>query len=43
LVRAYDAIYVEAIQPANLSRRPAPKHDESRAATNTTEPARRLV
>jgi putative transposase len=28
LVRAYDAIYVEAIQPANLSRRPAPKQDE---------------
>jgi putative transposase len=24
LVRAYDVIYVEAIQPANLSRRPAP-------------------
>ena len=29
LVRAYDVIYVEAIQPANLSRRPAPKQDES--------------
>jgi putative transposase len=28
LVRAYDTIYVEAIQPANLSRRPAPKLDE---------------
>jgi putative transposase len=27
LVRAYDTIYVEAIQPANLSRRPAPKPD----------------
>jgi putative transposase len=27
LVRAYDTIYVEAIQPANLSRRPAPKQD----------------
>jgi len=27
LVRAYDPIYVEAIQPANLSRRPAPKSD----------------
>jgi putative transposase len=26
-VRAYDTIYVEAIQPANLSRRPAPKPD----------------
>jgi RNA polymerase sigma factor (sigma-70 family) len=25
LVRAYDVIYVEAIQPANLSRRPTPK------------------
>jgi putative transposase len=30
LVRAYDTIYVEAIQPANLSRRPAPKQDEKR-------------
>jgi putative transposase len=29
LVRAYDVIYVEAIQPANLSRRPAPKQDEN--------------
>jgi putative transposase len=29
LVRAYDTIYVEAIQPANLSRRPAPKPDEN--------------
>jgi IS605 OrfB family transposase len=29
LVRAYDTIYVEAIQPANLSRRPEPKPDES--------------
>jgi putative transposase len=31
LVRAYDMIYVEAIQPANLSRRPAPvpKPDEN--------------
>jgi putative transposase len=29
LVRAYDTIYVEAIQPANLSRRPAPKQDEN--------------
>jgi putative transposase len=28
LVRAYDTLYVEAIQPANLSRRPAPKQDE---------------
>jgi putative transposase len=28
LVRAYDVIYVEAIQAANLSRRPAPKPDE---------------
>jgi putative transposase len=28
LVRAYDTIYVEAIQPANLSHRPAPKQDE---------------
>jgi putative transposase len=28
LVRAYDTIYVEAIQLANLSRRPAPKQDE---------------
>jgi putative transposase len=28
LVRAYDTIYVEAIQPANVSRRPAPKQDE---------------
>jgi IS605 OrfB family transposase len=27
LVRAYDTIYVEAIQPANLSRRPAPRQD----------------
>jgi putative transposase len=30
LVRAYDTIYVEAIQPSNLSRRPAPKQDEHR-------------
>jgi putative transposase len=29
LVRAYDTVYVEAIQPANLSRRPAPKPDEN--------------
>jgi putative transposase len=29
LVRAYDAIYVEAIQPANVSRRPEPKPDAS--------------
>jgi len=29
LVRAYDVIYVEAIQPANLSRRPAPKQDKN--------------
>jgi putative transposase len=29
LVRAYDTIYVEAIRPANLSRRPAPKQDEN--------------
>jgi putative transposase len=29
LVRAYDTIYVEAIQPANFSRRPAPKQDEN--------------
>jgi putative transposase len=29
LVRQYDVIYVEAIQPANLSRRPAPKQDEN--------------
>ena len=28
LVRAYDTISVEAIQPAHLSRRPAPKQDE---------------
>jgi putative transposase len=28
-VRAYDTIYVEAIQPANLCRRPAPKQDEN--------------
>jgi putative transposase len=28
LVRAYDTIYVETIQPANLSRRPAPRPDE---------------
>jgi putative transposase len=28
LVRAYDTISVEAIQPANLSRRPAPQQDE---------------
>jgi putative transposase len=28
LLRAYDTIYVEAIQPANLSRGPAPKPDE---------------
>jgi putative transposase len=28
LVRAYDTIYVEAIQPANMIRRPAPKQDE---------------
>ena len=27
LVREYDTLYVEAIQPANLSRRPAPKPD----------------
>jgi putative transposase len=27
LVRQYDVLYVEAIQPANLSRRPAPKPD----------------
>ena len=27
LVRRYDTVYVEAIQPANLSRRPAPKPD----------------
>jgi putative transposase len=27
LVRAYDTIYVEAMQPANLSRRPTPKPD----------------
>jgi putative transposase len=30
LVRAYDTIYVEAIQPANLSRRPAPIPDGQR-------------
>ena len=29
LVRQYDAIYVEAIQPANVSRRPEPKPDEN--------------
>jgi putative transposase len=29
LVRRYDTIYVEAIQPSNLSRRPAPKQDEN--------------
>jgi putative transposase len=28
LVRHYDVLYVEAIAPANLSRRPAPKPDE---------------
>ena len=28
-MRQYDVIYVEAIQPANLSRRPAPKQDEN--------------
>jgi putative transposase len=28
LVRQSDVLYVEAIQPANLSRRPAPKQDE---------------
>src|SRR5262249_29125007 len=27
LVRQYDTIYIEAIQPANLSRRPAPRPD----------------
>jgi putative transposase len=26
-VRTYDTIYIEAIQPANLSRRPKPKLD----------------
>jgi putative transposase len=29
LVRQYDVIYVKAIQPANLSRRPAPKQGEN--------------
>jgi putative transposase len=29
LVRHYDTIYVEALQPANLSRRPAPQQDEN--------------
>ena len=29
LVRAYDTIYVEAIQPTNLSRRPAPVSDRT--------------
>jgi putative transposase len=29
LLREYDTIFVEAIQPANLSRRPAPKPDEN--------------
>jgi putative transposase len=29
LLRAYDVIYVEAIQAKNLSRRPAPKQDEN--------------
>ena len=29
LVHQYDVIYVEAIQPANLSRRPAPQQDEN--------------
>jgi putative transposase len=29
LVRQYDTIYVEAIRPANLNRRPAPKPDEN--------------
>jgi putative transposase len=29
LVREDDVLYVEAIQPANLSRRPAPKQDEN--------------
>jgi putative transposase len=28
LVRGYDVLYVEAIQPSHLSRRPAPKQDE---------------
>jgi len=31
LVGEYDVIYVEAIQPANVSRRPAPKQDENGA------------
>jgi putative transposase len=34
LVRAYDVIYVEAIQPANLSHRPAPKPDENGGYTH---------
>jgi putative transposase len=29
LLRQYDVVYVEAIQPANLSRRPAPVQDEN--------------
>jgi putative transposase len=29
LVRQYDVMYVEAVQPANLSRRPAPKPDSN--------------
>jgi hypothetical protein len=44
LVRAYDTIYVEAIQPANLSRRPAPKQDEhGNGGYAHNGPARRLV
>jgi putative transposase len=31
LVRQYDVIYVEALQPANLSRRPTPRPDENGA------------
>jgi hypothetical protein len=38
LVRRYDTIYVEAIQPANLSRRPAPIPDGN-GAMRTTGPA----
>jgi putative transposase len=40
LVRAYDTISVEAIQPANLSRRPAPKPDEKGNGTYTHNGAR---
>jgi putative transposase len=35
LVREYDVIFVEAIQPANLRRRPAPKQDENGTCEHT--------